>query len=132
MSESNLVIVDPSMLIIFYGLTGLFFVVFAGVAVWMFLQNRAARSQLSILSEQLEVFTRSSIEVAKTVTRLLDGQDLREIQTHVSSRRWVVDEARARLDDGQPLDQVAGSLGLNHDEVSLLHRLCLSKELRAG
>lgn len=97
------------------------------VLAWLLRAYQHTRQDLDAMAAQLNVFTQTSIEVARTVEGLAAGEQ--KIDQQVSSRRWLIDEARIRLRDGGELDQVAKQLRLNHDETSLLHKVCLTRQL---
>ena len=97
---------------------------------WLYRANLSTRRDLDTLAAQLDVFTETSILVARSVDTLSrSGQTLDRV---VSSRRWLIDEARKRLSEGGELEQIGQCLGLNEDEISLLHRVCLQQQVIAG
>ena len=98
-----------------------------GVAVMLYRSHLSARQDLGHLSAQLNVFAHASIEVARAVDGLISNEPKRD--NAVASRRWLLDEARARLADGEDLALISQRLRLNDDEISLLHRLVLLQQI---
>ena len=76
--------------------------------------------QLSALEAQLDVFVDTSISVARSVDRLLHQGSSGDI-ANVASRRWVLQEAKTRMAQGESVLDVAAPLGLSKDEVRLLN-----------
>ena len=64
--------------------------------VWLFRQTRLAQADIGALNAQLNMFTKASIEVARAVESLTLGSQEDRPQRLVSSRRWLIDEARTR------------------------------------
>ena len=71
------------------------------------------------LENQLTIFVQTSIEVARSVDRLTTPDDVNGVK-NVSSRRWVLDEAKQRLQKGDALGQVSQALKLKKEEYTLL------------
>ena len=71
------------------------------------------------LQAQLSLFTDTSINVARSVDKLLHLQSQPK-PNNQASRRWLLDEAKARLAEGAEVKDVAIPLGLCRDEIRLL------------
>jgi len=84
------------------------------------IQNAQQRKRIRTIEAQLEIFVDSSIAVAQSVDRLLRQGKVSE-ETNVSSRRWILQEAKSRVQRGESLLDVAAPLGLSQDEVRLLN-----------
>ena len=85
---------------------------------------RASEGELRELKGQIAMFAEASINVAKKVDRYVpqsvEGQGARR---EVSSRRWILEEAKERLNKGEDLLDISIPLGLCRDEVRLLNKL---------
>jgi len=86
----------------------------------LFMQSMKAHKQIENLQRQLDVFVDSSINVARSVDQLVrHGEGVRS--PAVSSRRWILQEAKSRLGSGEDLLDIAVPLGLSKDEIRLLN-----------
>lgn len=77
------------------------------------------RQRLESLKRQLEVYTEASTRVADTMDQLLRGE-IATTARATSSRRYLLQQAKQGLTEGEPLDALAGRLGLCEDEKQLL------------
>ncbi len=97
--------------------------IIGGVAVTgyvlLLVQSARQHKRIAELQDQLEVFVDTSINVARCVDRLTRQGGSQEI-ANVASRRWVLREARNRLDKGESVNDIAVPLGLSRDEMRLL------------
>ena len=105
------------MLLWLLGLAG-----FAGYILLLF-QVARQQQQISTLTRALHTFNDASINLARTVERTLvdpttEGVPRPALQ--VSSRRWVVKEAQARIAQGQFVADLRKPLCLSEDEIELL------------
>ncbi len=82
-------------------------------------QSSRQHRRITELQQQLEVFVDTSINVARCVDRLTHDGGSQEI-ANVASRRWVLREARNRLEKGESVTEIAVPLGLSRDEMRLL------------
>ncbi len=89
---------------------------YVGLLVQCLRQNK----QIDELRMQLDVFADSSIRVAQSVDRLLQ-HGLQDNAINVASRRWILQEAKSRLQNGESVIDIAAPLGLSRDEVRLLN-----------
>ncbi|MEM7079550.1 MAG: hypothetical protein AAF513_13070 [Pseudomonadota bacterium] len=98
------------------------FICVLAMAGYALLTLHATRQQRQIrrLAAQLEVFCDTSIALGRSMDRLTTLRDDERVVQNVSSRRWVLREARTRLQEGQDLADVSHRLGLSRDEVGLL------------
>ncbi len=87
--------------------------------VLLLVQSARQNRQIRQLQAQLEVFVDSSINVARSVDVLLKQGHSTSLAS-VASRRWVLAEARKRINSGEDLQDVARPLGLSSDEARLL------------
>ena len=87
--------------------------------VLLLVQSARQHKRITELQAQLEVFVDTSINVARCVDRLTRQGNSQEI-ANVASRRWVLREARTRLDKGESVNDIAVPLGLSRDEMRLL------------
>ena len=87
--------------------------------VLLLVQSARQHRRICTMQKQLEVFVDTSINVARCVDRLTHEGGSREV-ANVASRRWVLREARNRLDQGENITEIAAPLGLSRDEVRLL------------
>lgn len=94
----------------------------AGVVGYVLLLVQSARQHKRIaqLQAQLDVFIDTSITVARSVDRLSQTGNSGEVK-NVASRRWVLQEAKTRMNKGETLLDIAVPLGLSRDEVRLLN-----------
>ncbi len=76
--------------------------------------------QIETLKTQLDVFVDSSIRVAQSVDQLLQHPQDSD-RMNVASRRWVLQEAKSRVQNGESVVDIAAPLGLSRDEMRLLH-----------
>lgn len=86
----------------------------------LLVQNLKQHRKIDALQAQLDVFVESSIGVGRAVDRLLHQGGSNEV-ANVASRRWVIQEAKDRLRQGESLADVAAPLGLSKDEMRLLN-----------
>lgn len=86
----------------------------------LFVQSMKAHKQIENLQRQLDVFVDSSINVARSVDQLVHHGEARG-SAAVSSRRWILQEAKSRLGSGEELLDIAVPLGLSKDEIRLLN-----------
>ena len=86
--------------------------------------RRAARERrrLDVMHRDLQVFAEASTRVADTLDHLLRG-DVPEPEAPTSSRRYLLHQARERLERGETAEQVATQLALCEDERRLLEFL---------
>ena len=87
--------------------------------VLLLVQSARQHRRITLLQKQLEVFVDTSINVARCVDRLTRDGGAQEV-ANVASRRWVLREARNRLDKGESVTDIAVPLGLSRDEMRLL------------
>ena len=87
--------------------------------VMLLVQSARQHRQIQQLQSQLEMFVDSSISVARSVDVLLKQGHTASL-ANVASRRWVLAEARKRVNRGEDLQEVARPLGLSSDEARLL------------
>ncbi len=85
----------------------------------LLVQSSRQHRRITELQQQLEVFVDTSINVARCVDRLTHDGGAREV-ANVASRRWVLREARNRMDKGESVTEIAVPLGLSRDEMRLL------------
>jgi len=96
--------------------------------VYLFVQYRLQRRHLCDLQQQLQVFVDTSINVARCVDQMAihngagqrtqtDGPVANQAG---ASRRWLLAEAKHRLQAGTPLEEAGMSLGLHRDELRML------------
>ena len=84
-------------------------------------QLKRHRQRVSDLEDRLVMFVEASINVAHSVQQLQSTDEtLPRVEVHMPNRRWVLQEARDRLDAGEQMSDVAQPLGLSREEVSLL------------
>ena len=84
-------------------------------------QLKRQRQRVSDLEDRLVMFVEASINVAHSVQQLQNPDEtLPRVEVHMPNRRWVLQEARDRLDAGERMSDVAQPLGLSREEVSLL------------
>ena len=95
-------------------------VVCASGYLLLFMQSMRAHRQIQQLQKQLDVFVDSSINVARSVDQLVHHGDGARSPA-VSSRRWILQEAKSRLGSGEDLLDIAAPLGLSKDEIRLLN-----------
>ena len=88
--------------------------------VLLLVQSARQHKQMKALETQLGIFVDSSISVARSVDRLLQHGGSTDM-ANVSSRRWVLQEAKSRLNKGESVLDIAVPLGLSKDEVRLLN-----------
>lgn len=96
----------------------------AALAASWRIARRAARERrrLDVMHRDLQVFAEASTRVADTLDHLLRG-DVPEPEAPTSSRRYLLHQARERLERGEAADQVASQLALCDDERRLLEFL---------
>lgn len=95
------------------------FALAAGLALVVLLHLRQAET-IAKLQIHLDVFVDTSINVARSVDRLSISSNDEQGFEQVSSRRWLVEEARERAKQGSELVGIGKTLGLSGDEVRLL------------
>ncbi|MEQ8515802.1 MAG: hypothetical protein RIC38_09385 [Chromatocurvus sp.] len=101
------------------GLSGL---ILLGVVLYrQYVLLQATRDQMAALQSQLDLFVDTSINVARSVDRLVNGEHSRGGSPRQASRRWLLEEAKVRLEKGEQLRNIVVPLGLSRDEVRLLH-----------
>jgi hypothetical protein len=86
----------------------------------LLLQSIRQHKQITDLQAQLDVFVDTSINVARSVDRLVHNGGSDKL-VNVASRRWILQEAKSRLNGGESLLDIATPLGLSKDEVRLLN-----------
>ncbi len=96
----------------------------AALLVSMLAYRRGTPQRVAVerLRRQLDVYAEASTRVADTLDQLLRG----EVDTsyrHTASRRYVLGEAKRRLQEGEPLESLGRSLELSQDEMRLLGML---------
>ena len=84
-------------------------------------RQRRLRDRLKRLEEDLGVFTEASTRVAQTLEQVLLDRVTPGQSVH-TSRRYLLQQARERLAQGDSLATVARGLGLSDDEAALLGR----------
>lgn len=102
------------------------------VLLWRQQQLISLERRLEILQGQVDMFTDSSIQVARSVDQLtrrlqhantplseLPSQEV-TAPRQVASRRWILEEACQRLDRGEEVADISLPLALSRDEVRLL------------
>ena len=87
--------------------------------VLLLVQSARQNRRIAALQQQLDVFVDTSINVARCVDRLTHEGGSQDV-ANVASRRWVLREARNRLDKGESVTEIAVPLGLSRDEMRLL------------
>ena len=92
----------------------------AASLVWVALQVRNMRADQSKLEALMQMFSQTSMEVARCVERLANEGAPEQQTPATASRRWLLSEACRRIDEGQSAREVAQRLGLNKGEVLLL------------
>lgn len=101
------------------GLSGL---ILLGVVLYrQYVLLQATRDQMAALQSQLDLFVDTSINVARSVDRLVNGERSQSGAPRQASRRWLLEEAKVRLEKGEQLRNIVVPLGLSRDEVRLLH-----------
>ncbi len=88
--------------------------------VLLLVQSARQQKQIRELQAHLDIFVDTSINVARSVDRLMQQGDAGKI-ANVASRRWVLQEAKTRMRQGESVLDIAGPLGLSKDEVRLLN-----------
>lgn len=86
--------------------------------LWLFRRSRAAERSIVTLSEQLALYTETSISLAATVQRVLLTPDARQAAS--TSRHYLLRQARVAAGEGRPIEHVAGEYRLSNDEALLL------------
>ena len=81
---------------------------------------RRQAKQLADLQAKLEIFVDSSINVARSVDRVVNRASDSDTVVPIASRRNLVQEARARIAQGDDLLGTARTLNLSGDETRLL------------
>lgn len=115
---------------ILLGGSALILLLLTAALVYLYTQHRRQMQVVAQLQQQLDVFVHTSINVARCVDRLaisaqpdaVDGSTLQDggSPKTVASRRWLVAEARNRLEAGTSLEETRLTLGLHRDELKLL------------
>lgn len=96
------------------------------VLVWRQQHLNSLERRLQHLQDQVDMFTDSSIQVARAVDRMskklpTNPQPVASgSKRAVASRRWVLSQARERMEQGEELLDISAPLGLCRDEVRLL------------
>ncbi len=99
--------------------------------VFVLIVHQRQRREIEALRAQLQVFVDTSINVARCVDSLVVQRGALGTQSSaadskppqhraVASRRWLLAEARQRLDAGTSLEELALTLGLHKDELKIL------------
>ena len=92
---------------------------FVAGGVGLLVRSARLRRELVALRSDVNVFTEASIRVAQTLDGLMQG-DVEPRGANQASRRYLINQAREGVRDGEPLATLAERLGLSHDEVALL------------
>jgi hypothetical protein len=122
MAMMNKVRIDMEVLMNVYSI-GIFGLLLCSVIVGyvcLLVQCLRQTKQIDALKAQLDIFADSSIRVAQSVDRLVQHGKQNDSMT-VASRRWILQEAKTRLQNGESLLDIAAPLGLSRDEVRLLN-----------
>ncbi len=97
------------------------------VTVMVARRNARQRERLEALQRDLQTFTEASVRVAESLDHVLRGAvapgATPAADASVSSRRYLLMQARERLQQGEPLEALASSLHLCEDEKHLLQFL---------
>lgn len=101
-------------------LLGLFALSFAGGLVLVAMLCRQQAKTIEDLEAKLDVYVDTSINVARSVDRLSIQGVKTDLEEATSSRRWLIDEARTRVERGEEVVSIGRTLGLSGDEVRLL------------
>ena len=101
-------------------LLGLFALSFAAGLVLVVLICRQQARTIADLEAKLDVYVDTSINVARSVDRLSVQGVSTGIDDATSSRRWLIEEARTRAQQGEKVVDIGRALGLSGDEVRLL------------
>ncbi len=96
-----------------------------GALLWSWrVARRSARQRhrLDAMQRDLQVFAEASTRVADSLDQLLHGdvEPARPPEHAASSRRYLLLQARERVERGESIDAVGASLGLCEDERRLL------------
>ncbi len=102
-------------------LVALLAVVLIGIVTAALLRWRRAEHRVGALEREVAVYCEASTRVAQTLEEMLLAR-VRPGEVVHTSRRYLINQARQRLDQGEPLPRVARALGLSFDEVRLLER----------
>ncbi|MEQ8861320.1 MAG: hypothetical protein RIC56_21960 [Pseudomonadales bacterium] len=80
------------------------------------------RRRIDAMQRDLQIFAEASTRVADSLDHLLRGdvEPAGPAARVTSSRRYLLHEARERLERGEPLETLTASLGLCEDEQRLL------------
>lgn len=101
----------------------LLFALLALAASWRVARGvRRERQRLDGMRRDLQVFAEASTRVADTLDHLLRG-DVAPAEASTSSRRYLLHQARERLERGEAVDALAAQLDLCEDEKQLLEFL---------
>jgi len=83
---------------------------------------RRERERLDGMRRDLQAFAEASTRVADALDHLLRG-DVAPAEASTSSRRYLLHQARERLEQGEAVDALATQLDLCEDEKQLLEFL---------
>ena len=101
-------------------LLGLFALSFAaGLAIVVAICRQQSKT-IADLEAKLDVYVDTSINVARSVDRLSVQGVKTDLDDATSSRRWLIEEARTRAQQGEKVVEIGKALGLSGDEVRLL------------
>lgn len=89
---------------------------------WVARRAVRERRRLDGMHRDLQVFAEASTRVADTLDHLLRGE-VEPPEASTSSRRYLLHQARERLEAGEAVDVLASQLGLCEDEKRLLEFL---------
>ena len=81
------------------------------------------RRRLESMQRDLEVFTEASTRVADALDQLLRGDVTPPAESSAPSRRYLLQQARRGVQNGESVDTLTARLGLCEDERRLLEFL---------
>jgi hypothetical protein len=88
---------------------------------------RHAERRLAQLEAELALYCEASHRVARTLEEMLLSRVQPAGAAH-TSRRYLINQARERLEAGDSLPRVKRALGLSFDEARLLERSALKRQ----
>ncbi len=89
----------------------------------LIMQTRRHSLQMAQLEARLSVFVDASINVARAIEQGgAESLGAGDVQARMPTRRWLLNEAKQRLQNGAAMAEVTRSLGLCRDEIQLLSR----------